>query len=122
MTGYRGLGCEGSFRRLCCVSCGNAFERTFDNKAVELGFQRGRYDGLLRQTVHRLIPRPLRDYSILERPRKKLTDFFAFERYQLVVGVVPVELRAKIQGMNSRIVSFQHEIVPLAQENVVLRY
>ena len=40
----------------------------------------------------------------------------------LVIGVVPVELRAKIQGMNARIVSFQHEKVPLAQENVVIRY
>ena len=43
--------------------------------------------------------------------RDQSTDFFALQRYELFIVVVPVELRAKIYGMNSRIVAFHNKKV-----------
>ena len=71
-----------SLRCLCCVRPGSrARHWSFDNKAVELVLQGGRNNGLRAQTVHRLIPRLLSSYSILDRPDQELTDFFAFQRH-----------------------------------------
>ena len=108
-----------SLRCLHCVKGRPAWERVFDDKAVELGFHRGSNDRLLGQAIHGLIPRLLPDHSILDRPRQELTNFFAFQRHQLVIGVVSIELRREIQGMNARVVSFDDDVVPLAEENVV---
>ena len=62
------------------------------------------------------------DYAILDRLGQELTDFLALQRHELMVGIVPVELRAEIQGVNSWIVTFQNEVVLLAQKNIVFRH
>jgi hypothetical protein len=49
------------------------------------------------------------------RRGQELTDLFGFQRHQVVIGVVSVQLRAKIKGMNARVVPFQHEVMPFAE-------
>jgi len=39
------------------------------------------------------------------------SDFFALQGYELLVRVIPVELRAKIHGVNSRVISVHDEEV-----------
>src|SRR5437588_4544886 len=70
----------------------------------------------------RFVPRLFFDDAILDRLGQELTDFLTLQRRQLVVGVVPVELRAEIQGVNSWIVTFQNEVVLLAQKNIVFHH
>jgi len=67
----------------------------------------------------RFIPRLFFDYAILDRLGQEFTDFLALQRHELVVGIVPIELRAEIQGVNSWIVAFQDEVVLPAQENIL---
>ena len=50
----------------------------------------------------------------------QLSDLFTFQRDQLLFGVILVKLRAVIQSMNSRVVSFDHEEVFGSKENIVL--
>ncbi len=38
--------------------------------------------------------------------RDQSADFFALQRYELFIVIVPVELRTKIHGMNSRVIAF----------------
>jgi hypothetical protein len=47
--------------------------------------------------------------------RNQSTDFFALQRYELFIVVVPVELRTKIHGMNSWIIAFYNKKVRRSQ-------
>lgn len=47
--------------------------------------------------------------------RNQSTDFFALQRYELFIVVVPVELRTKIHGMNSWIIAFHNKKVRRSQ-------
>ncbi len=38
--------------------------------------------------------------------RNQSADFFALQRHELFIVIVPVELRTKIHGMNSRVIAF----------------
>jgi len=101
--------------RLACGSRG----RAINHDRVEIHLHAGRYDRLFRQVVRGLVPRPLFHHALLERLRQQPSDFLAFEGDELAVSVGPVELGTEIKGMNSRVVFFKDEIVPLAQENIV---
>ena len=54
--------------------------------------------------------------------RDQSADFFALQRYELFIVVVPVELRTKIHGMNSRIIAFYNKKVRRLQQYIVLFY
>src|ERR1700730_10629959 len=66
-----------------------------------------------------MIPGLLFHHPILHRLCKQSSDFLSFQWNELAIGVRPVELRAEIERMNSRIVLLQDEEVLLAQEQVV---
>ena len=95
---------------------------TFNHHGIEVRVEARRNDRLGGQMLGRFVPRLFFDDAILDRLGQEFTDFLALQGGQLVVGIVPVELRAEIQGMNSWIVTFQNEVVLLAQKNIVFRH
>jgi hypothetical protein len=77
--------------------------RHFDDKRVELRFQRRGDHRLVRQAVERAVPRPPVLESVFERVRDQLTDFVIVKWDQLLVGIIFVELRAEEHRVDARI-------------------
>src|SRR5437870_5893092 len=94
----------------------------FDDDSIEFRLQRNGDDRLIRQFLRWLIPWSPLGHATLEGVRNQSSDFFALQRHELLVGVIPVELRTEIYGMDSRIISFHDEEVLRSQKDVVPLY
>ena len=94
--------------------------RSVDNDAVKIDVHLSIDDRLARQHFRRRIPRSLLDDAVLNCLCDQFSDLFTLQRDQLLIGVIFVKLRAIIQSVDPRVVSFQDEEVFAPEKNVVL--
>src|SRR5258708_16676005 len=93
-----------------------------DDDSIEVVLQRNGDYRLFGQFLRWFIPWSSLGHATLEGVRNQSSDFFALQRHELLISVVPVELGTEIHGMDSRIISFHDEEVLRSQKNVVSLY
>ena len=82
-----------------------------NDEGIEIRIQWSTDYWLIGQFLRWFIPRSSLFNSALEGMRYQPTDFFALQRHELFLRIIFVQLRAKVDDMNSWIVAFHNEKV-----------
>jgi len=92
-----------------------------DHEAVEVHLPVGSDHGLVGELFRRFIPGPLFRNPVLDGLRHQSADFLALNANELAI-IGPVELRAEIESVDSRVIPVQNEVMLRSQKYVVPLY
>ena len=96
--------------------------RHLNNEGIVIRLQWRADDRPIGQLLRWCIPWSSLDNSILKGVRDQPTNFVALQRHQFFLRIIFVELRTKIHGVNSRIISFHNEEALGSKPKIVFSY